>query len=101
MIIVIKSWEGEYEDYRETIEEILNVDTNKSSQELEAEHIAFQVKILNDNGITVLPNQPWVQTKPIKNKSLHKKLLQENNFLNWIKSTYTCESVGDFIEMFT
>lgn len=101
MIIVIKSSHGEYEDYMETIEEILNVDTNKSSLELETEHRNFQIKVLNDNGITTYPNQPWAQVKPVKKKALHRKLLKDNDFLSWIKSTYTCESIGDFIEMFT
>jgi hypothetical protein len=105
MIIVIKSSEGEYDDYREIIEEILNVDTTKSSTELETEHRAYQTKIINDNGINVIPGQPWALANPKKStkkmRTLHNKLLKENNFLLWIKSTYTCESIGDFIEMFT
>ena len=104
MIIVIKDFEGDYEDCREKIIEILNI--NKTSKELEDEHKEFLFNILTENGINVRKEQPYILIKPfskkgINNKRFQEKLLKEHNFLNWLKNTYICKSVENYIEMFT
>ncbi len=98
MIIVIKNMLGDRYEYSDYIQCILDVDIDKTGEQLKEEHLDYLIKIMEENKIVTYPNQPWV--KPKTNKKLHEKLMNEHCFLNWLQKTYFYKDIGKFVEIY-
>lgn len=102
MIVVIKNLRGDKYDYMESISCILKVNTTKNEIELTKEHIDFQMKLMLDHGISVPMGQPHVKPEKKSGKrKLHREIIHQNSFENWLKSNYECENLGKFVEIFS
>lgn len=100
MLIILKEGDGDYEDYREYVIAVLDVETDKTIDVLNKEHQDFLIKLMTDNEIPIYPGQPWALTGRPKAgvKKLHRKLLNENDFLVWVKATYPFTEITNFVE---
>jgi len=95
MILLIEVDNGEqYEDFHSWIELIYDVNTSKTSAELQNEWKKEVVKKMEEASIEINPH--WLnimETSKVKNKKLHKKILKENNFCSWIEKTYEVKEI--------
>lgn len=100
MLFILKEGYGEYEDYYEHVVAVLDVDTEKTMDVLNKEHQKFLIQLMAENNLSIHPDQPWAlkgRTKAAERK-LHRQLLNNNDFLTWIKATYPYTEITNFVE---
>lgn len=96
-IVIVEADNGEqWEDYHKWISTAIEVDTDKTSDELQGEWKAFIVDLMRQNEINVNPN--WVNhimmEKPPKYlRKKHSKLLKDNGFCSWLRKAYKTREV--------
>lgn len=103
MLIILKEGDGDYEDYREYVIAVLDVETDKTIDVLNKEHQEFLIQLMTEHNIPIYPNQPWALKGVVKKaiKTEHRRLYDQNDFLNWIKNAYPYKQITNFVEQLT
>lgn len=112
MILIIKHGQGEYEDYYETITHVFQINkkglTGEDVQKAYGEHM---VKLMMEHGIAVHPrqadlilhkmHQPNGKDPNKEQKKIHKKILKENQFVDFVIKNYKAKQLNEVYDVTT
>jgi hypothetical protein len=110
MLLIIKHGEGDYEDYREYITHVFQINKKGLTGDMiESSYGKYMVDLMLEQGIAVHPNQPSMILHPThqidgkepnrEKKKIHKKLLKENPFVDYVIKNYKAKLINEVYDV--